>query len=452
MSVDAAVRAKTKLYEQTVVEYVSRQNGHILALSDDQPFLTLLRLTVQKELGLVQPGILTLVPTAGSLLKVANEACSRHPNPLLFIEQVMGGRDYSFLIQQLKGAYPGMKAIILTAGTQRERLMFLHEVGADNFIAKPISANTLIEKMAFTLKPQGKLGALVDAARQKIAEGEPDAALGLCDQILELKPGSAAGHLVQGDAYLAMQQVDRAREAYENASRNADLFLEPLRRLAELCASVGDLQGQLGYLQRLDALSPLNVDRKVDMGEIHLGLGDAEQAEALFKAAVTQMTKEAFNQISTVANRIADIYASRDPVAAERYLRASLETKGTMLTYEDIRTFNKLGISLRQQGRWQDAIVEYKKALNIAPRDENLFYNMGMAYAEGKDFANARANMVRALEINSEFLSGNAGIAYNIGAVFLQSDSRERAIVCFRRALETDPEHGPSKQVLARLG
>lgn len=77
---------------------------------------------------------------------------------MLFLERKMNGQDLSFLVNQIKQAYNKLRIIILTSDVQRDRLMLLHEVGADNFIAKPVSVNTLIEKMAFTLKPQSKLG------------------------------------------------------------------------------------------------------------------------------------------------------------------------------------------------------------------------------------------------------------------------------------------------------
>lgn len=57
-----------------------------------------------------------------------------------------------------------------------------------------------------------------------------------------------------------------------------------------------------------------------------------------------------------------------DPVQAEKYLRQCLEIKGQNLSADDLSTFNQLGISLRKQGRWKDAITEYKKALKIIPQ------------------------------------------------------------------------------------
>ena len=120
-------------------------------------------------------------------------------------------------------------------------------------------------------------------------------------------------------------------------------------------------------------------------------------------------------------------------------MRSSLEAKGKRLGRSDLSLFNQLGISLRRQGRWHDAITEYKRALKIAPDDPTLYYNVGMAFAEGADFIQAKANLVKAMDLDPEMLKTNATIACNFGAVFLQAGDRERATQFFQQALALKP-------------
>ena len=239
-----------------------------------------------------------------------------------------------------------------------------------------------------------------------------------------------------------MKDYEKARIAYETAAKSADLYLAPLQRLAEMYEELGDQQSQLRYLQKLDSISPLNVNRKVSLGEIHLAMGEPEKAEELFDKAMAQITKEAMDGISALSGRIASIYADRDPAKAEKFLRNSLEVKGKYLSKGDIMLFNQLGISLRKQGRWKDAITEYKRAIKIAPEDENLYYNVGMAFAEGGDFLQAKANLLKAVDLNPEIPGASPNIAYNFGAVFLQSKDRERAAQFFKLALQLRPWTG----------
>ncbi|MDE7064247.1 MAG: tetratricopeptide repeat protein, partial [Desulfovibrionaceae bacterium] len=155
--------------------------------------------------------------------------------------------------------------------------------------------------------------------------------------------------------------------------------------------------------------------------------------------------------IGEVASRVAALYAEKNPQEAEKFLRRALEAKGAYLSKEDIGTFNRLGILLRNQGKWKEALVEYQKALKVAPDDENLYYNMGMACAEGKEFREAQVYMLKALAINPDLPRTATNIAYNIALVFGQNGDKKRAADCLNIALECDPEFEPARRALERM-
>ena len=162
------------------------------------------------------------------------------------------------------------------------------------------------------------------------------------------------------------------------------------------------------------------------------------------------MNREADDGLSALSSRIAGIYGEHAPAMAEKFLRSSLELKGKRLSRSDLPLFNQLGISLRRQGRWQDAITEYKRALKIAPDDAALYYNVGMAFAEGNDFIQAKANLVKAMDVEPTMTKDNATIACNFGAVFLQTGDRERSAQFFKSALALKPDMKIALQGLQR--
>ena len=453
MALDQSARSRQRSYEDTIINYVNDEQGHIITLSDDQSFITQVRVTLAKALGLTSPDLVTSIIDPHQLLNAIRGLVGRHPAPTLFIERILAGQDLSFLVSQARQTFAALRIIVLTTDMQRDRLMLLHEAGADNFIAKPVSANTLIEKMACTLSPQSRLGKAIDHAKRLLGCQKYQEALAACRKILEVKPGYAAAWLIIGDVERALKDYEKARIAYENASKSADVYLAPMQRLAEMYGEQGDTERQMQYLQKLDELSPLNVNRKISLGELHLAKGDTEAAEALFDKAMTQVTKEAMDSISSLSGRIASIYADKGvPGKAEKFLRESINIKGKFLSRSDLMLFNQLGISLRQQGRWMDAITEYKRAIKIAPDDENLYYNMGMAFAEGSDFIQAKANLLKALDLNPDLTAASPNIAYNFGAVFLQSHERERAAQFFQVALQQKPDFPAAIEGLKRAG
>jgi tetratricopeptide (TPR) repeat protein len=418
--------------------------------TQDSMFLSVLRNTVQKQLA-VGDDCITTVFDENQILKSIKDASTRRKNVLVFVERVFNNKETAFLIKQIKAAFGKVKVVILTGEADRQRLVLLHEIGADNFISKPISVNTLIEKIAFTIKPQGKIGKLIDAGKQMLQQGEPDQALKLARRLLEIKPNSAAAYLIMGDAYRGMGKRDKAVQAYEDASEQAPMYMEPLKRLAEYYGELGERENQLDYLEKLDRLSPLNVERKVDMGEIHVDLGNEKRAEELFDNALKQARKEAMSYIEEISSKIGDIYTKTDPERAEKYYREALDAKGDMLDRSDIRTFNMLGIALRKQGRWKDAVSEYHKAMRIAPEDESINYNTAMAWAEGKEYGKALQYLNKALEGSPDFYKQDPTIAYNIGLILSKAGQRKRAKEFLEYALELNPGFESAKRLLNAL-
>ena len=68
--------------------------------------------------------------------------------------------------------------------------------------------------------------------------------------------------------------------------------------------------------------------------------------------------------------------------------------------------YNEAGIDSRKSGNIDKAIIDYKKALTVSPRDENLYYNLARAYIDNGQKKNAEAYIAQALQINPDFKEG----------------------------------------------
>lgn len=449
----ADFQAKQQQNKQKAVlrDYFVKRAGQLLCLSDDPTFINLLRLTV-KELAVNQPELIVLIPDASRTLKMISDSFAAGKKPALFIERVMGTTgETSFLVKQFRESFPELRIFVMTTTAEKGRIMLLYESGADNFILKPISSIDLIEKMAATLRQPSIVRQLLDKARTLIVKNVSREAIKITQKVLEVKPDSASGYVVMGDALRVSGMADKAQVAYERACKYSEDYLEPLQKLVDLARETGKPDMQLEYLKRLDSLSPLNAQRKVEMGELQVTLGNTEAAKQLFDTAVHRAYKDAMAQVAAMTEKIAVSLQEADPVQAEKYLRRCLELKGNDLTVDDLSTFNQLGISLRKQGRWQDAITEYKKALKIAPQAEVLFYNIAMAHAEGKEYDTAIRSMLKALSLNSGLPRSSAAIAYNMGRIFSLGYTRDKAMQCLEIALELDPEHEAARALLNQM-
>ena len=449
----ADFQAKQQQNKQKAVlrDYFVKRSGQLLCLSDDPTFVNLLRLTV-KELAVNQPELIVLIPDASRALKAISDSFAADKKPALFIERVMGTTgETSFLVKQFRESFPELRIFVMTTTAEKGRIMLLYESGADNFVLKPISSIDLIEKMSATLRQPSVIRQLLDKARTLIVKNVSKEAIKITQKVLEVKPDNASGYVVMGDSLRVSGMADKAQMAYERACKYSEDYLQSLQKIVDLARETGKPDMQLKYLKRLDTLSPLNAQRKVEMGELQVTLGNTEAAKQLFDTAVHRAYKDAMAQVAAMTEKIAVSLQEADPVQAEKYLRRCLELKGNDLTVDDLSTFNQLGISLRKQGRWQDAIVEYKKALKIAPQAEVLFYNIAMAHAEGKEYDTAIRSMLKALSLNSGLPRSSAGIAYNMGRVFSLGYTRDKAMQCLEIALELQPDHEAARALLDRM-
>ncbi|MFQ5561850.1 MAG: tetratricopeptide repeat protein, partial [Nitrospinota bacterium] len=92
---------------------------------------------------------------------------------------------------------------------------------------------------------------------------------------------------------------------------------------------------------------------------------------------------------------------------AEFFFRESLKQVGENMSEQEkegaVHTYNRLGIALRRQGKWAEAVKEYEQAVKIGPNNEVLYYNLGKAHLEGGQRPEARKCFQKALLIDPEF-------------------------------------------------
>ncbi len=441
--------SKTTQYEQTVSDYL-KDNGSLVVYSDDQNFIKLIQYVVYKQLSISTKCLYC----SSDVTSIYNYLQKRHKNQLssvLFIEREINRTDTSDVIKRMKSNFDELKIIVLTDEAEKSLLVLLYELGVDNFITKPLTINTLVEKIAFTVQPPGKLGQMIEEAKTSLAHGEYESALQQANKILEVKPNSPAGLMLLGDAYKHLGQKEKAVQSYQKAHQSERMYLEPLKKLSQCYREAGRKSEELKSLKKLNELSPLNVERKMFIGEIELDMGNADGAEYYFEEAVKLIKKQARENVSKINLEIAEKLLPVDPERSEKYYRKAIESRQNVLEKNDVSIFNRLGIALRKQGKPKDAVAEYKRALQLSPEDGGLYYNIAMAYMEGKEYRLAESAIRKALEKSPQLSSNNDVITYNIGMVYYLNRRQEQAVQLFQQALDINPEYEPAQNMLAKL-
>ncbi len=230
---------------------------------------------------------------------------------------------------------------------------------------------------------------------------------------------SAKAYVKVGDGLLALKDVAGAIEHYRKAIK-----LEPTSQDA--------LSANLRGWNEAVRLAPL-------VSENHIGLASALQLKKDFANA-----EEEYNQALKL-----------DPDNA-------IATNGLKLLSEDkLQTqstqYSVLALKLHSEGKYEQAIEQYVKALEINPKDSKLHYNIGTAFQAKGDFEHAEKAYNKSLELEPQNDKARQALELltkqvtqkkvqelSSRAIELQNSSNyQEAITTYLAALSIDP-HDPS--------
>jgi len=88
-------------------------------------------------------------------------------------------------------------------------------------------------------------------------------------------------------------------------------------------------------------------------------------------------------------------------------------------TAELRKTFDE-GVALSRDGKYDESIESFDKAVALNPKCQDCFYNIGFAYAQKKDYDKAEEFYKKALEVKADYAEAYNGLAniYNLQRKF----------------------------------
>ena len=99
------------------------------------------------------------------------------------------------------------------------------------------------------------------------------------------------------------------------------------------------------------------------------------------------------------------------------------------------------GLSLDREGKYDEAIEAYNKAIELEPDSTDAWYNKGLTFAKQDNHEEAVKCFDKVLEKDNE----NASVWYNKGNALYYQFKYEEAIKCYDRALELKPDYNLAK-------
>lgn len=139
-------------------------------------------------------------------------------------------------------------------------------------------------------------------------------------------------------------------------------------------------------------------EKKIRLGEKHLEKSEFNAATFEFGQAL-KVDKQ--NLKAHFGKGKAHISLGETDKAKEHF--DEMAKNNDLYTEEHKHIFNELGITLRRNGMFEEAVGNYNKALGIDTNDEALYFNMARAYKEWGKTPEAITNIQKAIKLNPKF-------------------------------------------------
>jgi Flp pilus assembly protein TadD len=111
----------------------------------------------------------------------------------------------------------------------------------------------------------------------------------------------------------------------------------------------------------------------------------------------------------------------------------------------NVHAHGNLGNILIQEGRVDEGIAHYRKALQIQPDDAEINNNLGNALVQNGEIDDGIVHLQKALQVKPD----DAEINNNFGNALLQKGEVDKAIVHYRKALQIQPDSAEIHNSLA---
>jgi tetratricopeptide (TPR) repeat protein len=203
----------------------------------------------------------------------------------------------------------------------------------------------------------------------------------------------------------------------------------------------GELEEAQKEFEQALSLDPNNAEALLNMGAIRRVKGRVAEAEHFVKRAL-QVNP---NSIGALA-QLAEI--KRDQNDLDESIRLYREA----LAVDDSQPFVHLGLgdSLQRAGRYEEAERAFTSVLELDPDSFEGHYNLGVTHLRRDRLDEAVEQFEKALALHPDHPAA-AFALNNLGDIHTRRGETEKAIESFRRAVETSPGHLESNYNLGSL-
>jgi protein O-mannosyl-transferase len=229
---------------------------------------------------------------------------------------------------------------------------------------------------------------------------------------LETAPQNPWSHNNMGYVYQQEGNSEEAIREYERAIELKPNMLSSYNNLGSIYYSLGKNEEAIAVYKRLLEINPRYIKAYNNLGSIYSSMGRKEEALAAVKTSIEIDANYAIGYFN-----LAGMYKEMGKAdESERYylkaieldphLRQGASSSGRLagnspaINADSAEGHNALGVKFSMSNRHEEAIAEYKKAVELRPDFADAYNNLGNAYNSAGKPQEAIAAYEKAIDIN----------------------------------------------------
>lgn len=256
---------------------------------------------------------------------------------------------------------------------------------------------------------------------------------------IELDNSKVEYHTALGDAYFMNGDVGNSYSCLQKALKIAPDNLEALLKMGEISFYSKDYDRALETLSKVTKIEKDNRTAHFMKGFIYKEKGDTAAAVQLFRRVI-----ELYPDYEPAYEELGLIYAQEKNILAEEYLTTAIQ-----LEPKNINALYALAMLYQEIEQPDKATELYVRILEVDPQNKYAWHNRGyMEMLLYEDYDNAIDFFTKAIDADNQYIEAhtNRGYAYEL------KGDRNNARICYKTALQIDPNYEPALEGIRRVG
>ncbi len=275
-------------------------------------------------------------------------------------------------------------------------------------------------------------------AEDCLVKGKIQEAIAACHFAIKIRPDYIHAYVTLGNALQAGGKVEAAIRSYSLALELQPNFAEVRANIGSMYFKMGRLSEAIAHYQQAIALSPDLAGAHWNLGKVYHKHGDIDAAIACF-----QKTSELNPQLVgadfhfNLGNRL--FTEGKRDEAIDSY------SKAIAIKPDWAEAYANIGSARSQQGNLDAAITYYQKAVDLKPELEVLHSSLANSFLQQGKYESAITSYQSALKIKPDW----ADVLANLGNAFSMLGKLEEAQASYEEALVCKPNWA---EVYCRMG